>query len=646
MNLKGGRHVGEADRDIIRSLGANFNGEKLPVNMNLKDKLALLPTTPGCYLLKQGDEILYVGKAVNLQSRVRSYFAANIPSPKVRALMARVDDLDTILAASELEALMLECNLIKLHRPYYNIKLTDDKHYPYIRITMNEPYPRIGVARKAEEDGAKYFGPYVGTGAIRQVMGLLRKVFPVRTCRLNLPLARPIRPCLSYEIGQCLGPCGEKCTMAEYRQAAEEVVAFLKGRYKPVVEKLTRQMAEASQEMQFEKAAELRDCIRDIEGLMARQNAQQALGIDQDVIAAAQDGLDAMAQVLLIRGGKMISAESFALPREGAEPLEEVLSAFIQQYYEDRVPPREVIAQGAADADVLADWLKEKRGGSAFALTIPKRGEKRQLVENALRNAQDALMKRNAKQQVVFERTVGASRELAAALSLPEAPRRIEGFDISNTQGAQSVGSMVVFVDGEPDKKAYRHFRIKTVEGANDFASMNEVLDRRLKHALPDQEKPWPLPDLILVDGGPEQLNFALRARDALGLHVPMFGLAERMEEIYVPGESEPILLDRHSPALHLIQRIRDEAHRFAITHHRSLRSKATIRSRLEEVPGIGPARRRALLAAFRSIRGIGEQDVEALAQVKGMTREVAQRLYDALHDKPEQPAQGETKDA
>ncbi len=608
----------------------------------LKEKLALLPTSPGCYLMKRGDEILYVGKAVNLQSRVRSYFAAHIPSPKVRALMARVDDLEVILASSELEALMLECNLIKLHRPYYNIKLTDDKHYPYIRITMNEPYPRIGVARKVEEDGARYFGPYIGTGAIRQVMGLLRKTFPVRTCRLKLPLARPIRPCLSYEIGQCLGPCGEKCTEAEYRQAAEDVVAFLKGRYKPVVERLSRQMEAAALEMQFEKAAELRDSIRDIEGLMARQNANQVAGIDQDVVAAAQDGLDAMAQVLLIRGGKMISAEAFALPREGAEPLDEVISAFIQQYYEDREPPREVIAQEAADQAVLADWLKAKRG-AAFTLTVPKRGEKRQLVENALKNAQDALTKRNARAQVVYERTIGASAELAAALSLPEVPRRIEGFDISNTQGAQSVASMVVFVDGEPDKKEYRHFRIKTVEGANDFASMNEVLDRRLRRALPEQEKPWPLPDLILVDGGPEQLNFALRARDALGLRVPMFGLAERLEEIYVPDEKEPILLDRHSPALHLIQRVRDEAHRFAITHHRKLRGKAAIHSRLEEVPGIGPARRRALLAAFRSIRGVGEQSVEALAAVKGMTREAAQRLYEALHPQPEE---GEQRDA
>ena len=609
---------------------------------DLKNKLALLPASPGCYLFKQGEQILYVGKAVNLQNRVRSYFAANIPSPKVRALMARVDGLEVILAASELEALMLESNLIKLHRPYYNIKLTDDKNYPYIRITLNEPFPRLGVARRVEDDGAKYFGPYIGTGAIRQVMGLLRKAFPVRTCHLNLPLPRPQRPCLSYELGQCLGPCGEKCTQEEYRQVAEETVAFLKGRYRPVVEKLNRQMAQAALELQFERAAELRDAIRDVEGLMARQNAQQVVGVDQDVIAAAQDGLDAMAQVLLVRGGKMISAESFALPREGAEPLGEVVSAFIQQYYEGRQPPREVVAQAAADAEVLEAWLKDKRG-DAFTLTLPRRGGKRQLVENALENARDALARRNARDQVVFERTIGASRELAAALILPEAPRRIEGFDISNTQGAQSVASMVVFVDGEPAKKEYRHFRIRTVEGIDDFASMNEVLERRLKRSLAGPEKPWPMPDLILVDGGPEQLASALEARDSLGLFVPMFGLAKRMEEIYLPNEGEPILLDRHSPALHLIQRIRDEAHRFAITHHRSLRSKALVRSRMEEVPGIGPARRRALLAAFRSIRGVKEQSVEEVKKVKGMNREAAQRLYDALHN---DPARGENQDA
>ena len=602
------------------------------LNDTLKKKIALLPERPGCYLMKGQGEILYVGKAVNLASRVRSYFSPQPHSAKVQALVDRIEDFDIILAATNLEALVLESNLIKLHRPFYNIKLTDDKHYPYIRISVNEPFPRLTVARKVQEDGARYFGPYYGTGAIRQVTGVLRRIFPLRTCSLKLPASRPLRPCIAYEMGQCKGPCAGLISEPEYARLVEGVIAFLKGRYKPVVERLQQEMAAASREMQFERAAELRDAIRDIMGLMEQQNALQTARVDQDVIAVAQDGLDAMAQVLFIRGGKMLEARAFALPREGKEPLPEVVSAFITQFYEDRLPAREVIAQAAEDGETLQSWLRDKRQG-AVDLVIPQRGDKKRLVENALSNARDALTKRNAKEQVVYERTLGASQELAAALHLHSVPRRIEGFDISNTQGAQSVASMVVFVDGEPSRKEYRHFRIKTVEGPNDFASMHEVLTRRFKRALLP-ENPWPLPDLILVDGGPQQLAYALMARDSLGLQVPMVGLAERLEEMYIPDEEEPVVLDRHAPALHLVQRIRDEAHRFGIIHHRKLRGKESIRSQLEEVPGIGPARRRAMLAAFRSIKGIREADVDSLAAVKGMSLPAAQALYDALHPK------------
>lgn len=604
----------------------------MSVNLNetLKQKIALLPDFPGCYLMKERGEILYVGKAVSLQNRVRSYFSAQPHSAKVQALIDRVDDFDIILAATNLESLVLESNLIKLHRPYYNIKLMDDKHYPYIRISVNEPFPRLTVARKVGNDGAKYFGPYYGTSAIRQVTGVLRKVFPLRTCKLPLPGSKNIRPCLNYEMGQCLGPCAGLVTEEEYQKLVDEVIAFLKGRYRPVVERLEKEMAQASLEMQFERAADLRDSIRDILGLMEQQNAQQTSQVDQDVIAAALDGLDAMAQVLFIRGGKMLEAQSFSLPREGSEPICEVLDGFLTQFYEDRLPAREVIVQAVGDRDTMEAWLRAKRNGPV-TLIVPRRGDKLKLVDNALSNAADALQKRNAREQVVLERTVGAVSELAAALHLAEAPVRIEGFDISNTQGAQSVASMVVFIGGEPARGEYRHFRIKTVEGPNDFASMNEVLSRRLKRALlPD--KPWPLPDLILVDGGPQQLAFALMARESLGLEVPMFGLAKRLEEIWLPGEDSPILLDRHSPALHLIQRIRDEAHRFGITHHRKLRGQASIRSRLEEIPGIGPARRRALLSAFRSIKGIQEADADSLAAVPGMNRKAAEALYAALH--------------
>jgi len=607
------------------------------MNETLRRKIVLLPERPGCYLMKERGEVLYIGKAVNLASRVRSYFNNQPHSAKVQALVDRVDDFDIILAATNLEALVLESNLIKSHRPYYNIKLMDDKHYPYIRISVQEAFPRLTVARRVENDGARYFGPYYGTAAIRQVTGILRRTFPLRTCKLPLPSQKATRPCLSYEMGQCLGPCASLVTQEDYRALVEEVIAFLKGRYKPVVQRLEEEMARAAREMQFERAAELRDSIKDILGLMEQQNALQTAFVDQDVIAAAQDGLDAMAQVLFIRGGKMLDAQAFALPREGAEPLREVLDGFLPQFYADRLPAREIIVQALGDQDTMQAWLREKRGG-AVDVVVPQRGDKKRLVDNALQNAADALKKRNARAQVVHERTVGASRELAEALGLPAVPRRIEGFDISNTQGAQSVAAMVVFIDGEPARREYRYFNIKTVEGANDFASMAEALTRRFRRALlPD--KPWPLPDVILVDGGPQQLAYALQARDSLGLSVPLFGLAERLEEIWLPGGDVPVALDRHSPALHLVQRIRDEAHRFGITRHRQLRGKASIRSRLEEVPGIGPARRRALLAVFRSLQGIKEADMDSLAAVRGMSRPAAQALYEALHSDPDTDA-------
>jgi excinuclease ABC subunit C len=602
------------------------------MNDRIRLKLSMLPDSPGCYLMKQEDRIIYVGKAVNLRSRVHSYFRSQVHTPKVAALVGRIDDFDTMLCASNLEALMLESNLIKLHKPYYNILLKDDKRYPYIRINLDEPFPRLTIARKMEDDSARYFGPYIGANAIRQVMDLLRRALPLRTCSLKLPLARPIRPCIHYDIGQCLGPCAHKCTEEEYREVVDRVLSFLRGRYQPVLDQLQQDMADAARRLQFERAAELRDCIRDVRGLMEQQNAQQTNLAEQDIIALAQDGLDAMAQVLYVRGGKLLGGDAFALPREGNESPEEVLSAFVVQYYAQRQPAREVVLQAAEDVFTLESWLRQRKEG-AVTLTIPRRGDKRALVLTAQHNAQDALQKRNAHQRVQEERTTGAVKELAQALGLGFVPRRIEGFDISNTQGNLSVASMVVFIDGQPAKKEYRHFRIKTVEGANDFASMNEVLGRRFRRAMTENEvERWPMPDLVLVDGGPEQLRFARAAMLAEGANVPMFGLAKRMEEIYLPDQEQPIMLDRRSAALHLIQRVRDESHRFAITHHRALRGKAATRSRLEDVPGIGPARRRALLAAFRTMKGIGEADVDALAAVKGMSRPAAEALYQALH--------------
>lgn len=605
----------------------------MPQSDNMKVKLDLLPPSPGCYLMKQKGEIIYVGKAVNLKNRVRSYFNQQEHTPKVAAMMQHVDDVDIMLCATNLEALMLECNLIKRHKPYYNILLKDDKHYPYLRLSRQEPFPRLTITRKVESDGAQYFGPYIGANALRQVFQLLRRIFPLRTCTLKLPLAKPIRPCVNYEIGQCLGPCANKCTVEEYDKVVEDVVAFLKGQYKPIVTQLKQQMLTASQNMQYERAGELHGAIQDIMGLMEQQNVLNARGSEQDIISLWQDDLDAMAQVLFVRGGKMIGGDAFALPREGRENPENVLDGFMLQFYENQKPAREVLISASGDLETMEQWLRDKRGG-AVTLSVPQRGAKKELILMAQKNARDALEKRNAKAQIKKERTIGASEELARALGLDFVPRRIEGFDISNTQGAQSVASMVVFIDGEAAKKEYRRFRIKTVEGANDFASMNEVVSRRFERARhEDESQRWPLPDLVLVDGGPEQLKFAREAMLATGFNVPMFGLAKKMEEIWLPHHDVPVMLSRRSAALHLIQRIRDESHRFAITHHRGLRDKHSLRSRLEDVPGIGPARRRALLAHFGSIKGVMDATEDELKKARGMSAPAAKALHKALRE-------------
>ncbi|MBR6300588.1 MAG: excinuclease ABC subunit UvrC [Clostridia bacterium] len=602
------------------------------MNQTLKTKLSMLPDSPGCYLMKHEGQIIYVGKAVNLKNRVRSYFHTREHTPKVAAMVAQVDDFDILLCNTNLEALALECNLIKLHKPHYNILLKDDKHYPYVRIDPKEPFPRVTIARRMQKDGAHYFGPYIGANAIRDVLEVVRKVFPLRTCDKKLPLARPIRPCVNYEIGRCLAPCAGKCTEEEYRKVIDGVVSFLNGNVKEISDRLKSEMDAASAAWNFEVAAQKRDALKDIEGMLERQRAIQTNDAQQDVLALAQDGLDAMAQVLLIRGGRIIGGESFALPGEGSEPPVNVLTEFALRYYADRQPPREILTPLMEDADVMQELLREKRG-SAVNVTIPQRGEKRALVLMAERNAADALEKRNARQQIQQERTVGACEELAQIIGMKDFPHRIEGFDISNTQGVLSVASMVVFIDGEPAHGEYRHYRIKTVEGPNDYASLHEVLHRRFARTQREEgSERWVMPDLVLIDGGPGQLRYAREAMLSLGIDVPMFSLAEREEELWLPDAEQPILLDRRSPALHLIQHVRDEAHRFAITYHRSLRGKAAVHSTLEDIPGIGPSRRRALLAHFGSIKKIKESDIDTLAQVHGMSRPAAEALYAALH--------------
>ena len=609
---------------------------------NLELKIAKLPESPGCYLMKDAEgTIIYVGKAVNLKNRVRSYFRDTGHTPKVAAMISHIADFDVLLCDTNLEALCLECNLIKHHKPYYNILLKDDKHYPYLRVDLREAYPRLTLARRMERDGAKYFGPYIGATAVKQVIDAVRDVFPLRTCKLTLPLKAPRRPCINYDIGRCMAPCAGKCTEEAYRVMMDGVLAFLNGDYRQVVDGLKQDMMRAAEKMQYERAALLRDKIRDVTGLMERQIAIQTEQAEQDVIALAQDGLDAMVQIVYVRGGRMLGGDHFPLPREGAEDPGEVLFSFITQYYEDgNLIPRNVLCQALPEggAEQLEQWLRDQKG-SAVSLRTPRRGEKHDLVLLAAKNAADALEKRNARAAIREERTVGAAASLGKILGLPRPPRRIEGYDISNTQGVLSVASMVVFIDGVPAKKEYRHFRIKTVEGANDFASMNEVLARRFTHGLQEKAereaqglspiggKFSDLPDLVLIDGGPQQLRFALEALKGLGAEVAMFGLAKREEEIFLPDREEPIRLDHHTPELHLVQRIRDEAHRFGITHHRALRGKAFIHSQLEDIPGVGPKRRKALLSRFGSLKALRQATEEELLAVPGMTRPAAQAV-------------------
>ncbi len=626
------------------------------MNDLLRLKIERLPTCPGCYLMKSEGKIIYVGKAINLKNRVSQYFhASRDHTVKVRAMVARIDDFDIVLCDTNLEALILESNLIKLHKPQYNILLKDDKHYPYLRIDVTQDYPRVELVRRVGKDKAKYFGPYMGATGVREVMDVLRTLFPLRTCAMPIKPGMNKRPCLHHQLGECLAPCAGLTTPQEYGEVVQEVVDFLGGRSDAVMERLNKQMVEAAKQMRFEQAALIRDRIRDAQSLMERQKAINVRGGDQDILACATDDIDAMVEVVFVRGGHMIGAENYALEGAGDQSVSQILGQFLLQFYDEgRQAASEVLCMELPEqAEDIASVLTERKGAKVN-VREPQRGTKHKLVELALKNARDALDKRNAHLERQKERTTGACAALAEAVGMETVPRRIEGYDISNTQGVLSVASMVVAIDGEAARKEYRHFRIKTVEGANDFASMNEVLTRRLTRAtqerealiaegrlnpdgtLPEGAPPLTgfadLPDLILIDGGPQQLRFARTAMLAVGYDIPIFGLAKRLEEIFLPHQEESILLDRKSPALHLIQRIRDEAHRFGITHHRKLRQKAGMHSSLEDIPGIGATRRRALLTHFKSIANIAQATPDDLCQVDGIGKAQARVIWAHYH--------------
>ena len=610
------------------------------MNDELKWKIENLPDSPGCYIMKSGGEVIYVGKAKNLKNRVRQYFQSSANhTQKVRAMVARVDDFELMLVDSEMEAFTLECNLIKRYKPFYNILLKDDKHYPYLRVNMKEAFPRVTIVRRVAHDGAKYFGPYFGANVVRDALDAVRSIFPIRTCSHKLPTEKALRPCVNYEIGLCRAPCANRISQEEYHELMEGVVDFLGGKFELVLGRLKEKMNQAAANWNYERAAVYRDQITAIDQLMQKQKAIVADGGDQDVAAALIDENGALVQMMYVRGGRLIGSERFSLDNSAEETAEEALSQFIAQYYdESRVPPRELLVNADfPDRAALEERLSGFRQSRVHIL-VPQRGEKRKLILLAQKNLLEEAEKRRKRLANSYERTIGALEELKDVLGLPERPRRFEGYDISNTQGAQSVGSMVVMIDGVSANKEYRHFRIKTVEGPNDFASMREMLSRRLAHGLKEVEEGAAnarfadFPDLILIDGGRGQLNAALEAMRESGLDIPMFGLAKRIEEIVLPNEEESIVLDRHSNALHLIQRLRDEAHRFGITHHRALRAKNSIASRLESIPSVGTARRRALLTHFRSMEALRQASPEEIALVNGISPALAQTIYEYLH--------------
>ena len=611
---------------------------------NLELKIQTLPESPGCYLMKSKGEIIYVGKAKNLKNRVRQYFHASANhTAKVRAMVEKVDDFDIVLVDGELEALILECNLIKKHMPWYNILLKDDKHYPYIRIDTCAPFPAVELKREQLKDGAKYFGPYIGASMVREVMDITRLLFPIRHCVKALKPGMHQRPCLHYQVGGCLAPCAGLVTEEEYGKHVKNVIRFLSGHYDEVLNELKARMEDAARQMNYEKAATYRDRIKAVTEMMQKQKAIDVGGEDRDVIATIPVGADALVNVMLIRAGRLVSSENYTLERAADEDAGEIITSFMTQYYSTENPPAPevVVSDSPPEIDTLNELLTEVNGRRKVKVHLPVRGDKAQLIKMAKKNLLDEALKIEKRKLRSKERTEGALKELAETLMLEKPPRRIEGYDISNTQGVLSVASEVVMINGVIDKKEYRHYRIKTVEGPNDFASMHEVITRRFKRYLLEKEQGGKggfsdLPDLILIDGGRGQLSFAQDAMHALGFDIPMFGLAERIDEIVLPDQEESILLDRHSEALHLIQRLRDEAHRFAITHHRKLRASRSVASRLEEIPGIGPKRRRAILTHFKTVEALRNATADEIALVPGVNRDNAEAVYRHLHAEEE----------
>ena len=655
------------------------------MNEKIQSVLHSLPHKPGIYIMKDAQgTILYVGKAISLYNRVRSYFQESSDlSPKNRSMVAKVEDIEFLVVKNEVEALVLESNYIKEYRPKYNVLMRDDKSYPYIKVALTEDFPRVYRVRSFHRDGNRYFGPYTNSGAVDATLDLLNKLFAFRTCRYDASTWAPPaqgeppagwkqkllpRPCTQYYIHRCIAPCVAYATREEYDAVIKQVILFLEGKHDEVVKTLQEKMQAAAENLNFEEAARIRDRIQAVERVLEKQRIISTEGQDdQDVIAFASDEDETCMMTFFFRNGKLIGREFFILQGTRDSSPGEVMASFLQQFYESspHIPPELVVEAEPDDRAVIQSWLREKRNG-AISITAPKRGDKLRLIEMVKQNASEVLEQQRIKWLTDSQKTQLALEELQEALNLAAPPQRIECYDISNTQGTNSVGAMVVFEAGRPKPSEYRRFKIKTVEGPNDFASHQEVLRRRFRNAAKQaaadvetaseiithtdtsiepadyatvDETPvatqfqheWALPDLIIIDGGKGQLSAAMEVLQELHIDIPTVGLAKENEEIFTPGSPDPIMLPRSSQGLYMVQRIRDEAHRFGITYHRKLRSERTFKSVLDEIPGIGPKRKQALMKHFGSVRAMSAASIEDLAALDGMTRDAAEKVKEYI---------------
>lgn len=592
------------------------------------EKLRLLPENPGVYVMLDGQgTVIYVGKAKNLARRVKQYFYATEKAAKVAAMVSHISDFYYIITDTEIDALSLENNLIKKYKPKYNILLKDDKTYPYLRIDPKEAFPEFRITRRIRRDGARYFGPFMGGVNVKEVLEIISQAFALRTCTRKIDEKKPVRECLNYHLGKCMGPCAGHCSREAYRERVEGAIDFLEGDDERARAALEEKMAKFAELEEFEIAVSFRERLKMLEKIRERRITNLNRFIDADVIAVASDGIYGAANVLVTRAGRMQGGKHFAL-EDAALTEGDSLSAFVSRYYDAAadIPDEVILASDTEDAQLLERFLREK-AGKAVSVLVPRRGVRRGLADMAMANARDYLEKTVGKIRHRDDMTKKACARLQSILGLSRYPRRMECYDISNISGVDKVGSMVVFIDGEADRSSYRRFRIKTFEGADDFRSLQEVLTRRLSKIGTDEEERFPRPDLVVIDGGKGQLSAVKEIFDAFGSDIDLISLAKREEEIFTPDSSEPVVLPHSDYVLRMLQRIRDEAHRFAITYHRNLRSKRMLSGMLEEIDGIGPAKRKALMEKFRSVENIISADKAALTEVEGIGEAQAEKI-------------------